>query len=433
MNNKKIMSAIAVLLAVLMLIGLVVSVLPASVFADEDYTINPAWGLPELQARKEELAAKAEKSQEKIAELQEQHATLIEQKTAYDERDAYIREQITITDEQIGRYRSLIAEKEKEVTEAKRLEDEQLARYRARVRAMEENGGYNILTLLLRADSFSGFLTAIDDIRDIMSSDRLLEDRYIAAREEHERIQGEYEEEKEGYEQTLDELSTEQEQLRENIRQTEELMAKLEQEIEQNQTEYEAALAAETAAGEAIDAKIAQLYAAYMAAHPYVAPESASPSDSSGGTESVQTDPEEGEYYYYEPDATGSGSLAWPVPGCYSVSSDYGTRTHPITGEVSRMHYGMDIAATATTSLSITATVCRRFTPTCPAPRWPKAPRSDRARPSAIWVPPAWPRAPTATWRSLWTARMSIPPITWAEATLPRCCGNTNRTDARIP
>ena len=343
MNNKKVMSAIAVLLAVLMLIGLVVSVLPASVFADEDYTINPAWGLPELQARKEELAAKAEKSQEKIAELQEQHATLIEQKTAYDERDAYIREQITITDEQIGRYRSLIAEKEKEVTEAKRLEDEQLARYRARVRAMEENGGYNILTLLLRADSFSGFLTAIDDIRDIMSSDRLLEDRYIAAREEHERIQGEYEEEKEGYEQTLDELSTEQEQLRENIRQTEELMAKLEQEIEQNQTEYEAALAAETAAGEAIDAKIAQLYAAYMAAHPYVAPESASPANSSEGTESVQTDPEEGEYYYYEPDATGSGSLAWPVPGCYSVSSDYGERTHPITGEVSRMHYGMDI------------------------------------------------------------------------------------------
>ena len=72
MNRKKIMSAIAVLLAVLMLLGLVVSVLPASIYAEEDYTINPAWGLPELQARKEELAAKAEESQAKIAELQEE-------------------------------------------------------------------------------------------------------------------------------------------------------------------------------------------------------------------------------------------------------------------------------------------------------------------------------------------------------------------------
>ena len=342
MNNKKVMSAIAILLAVLMLLGLMVSVMPASVFADEDYTINPAWGLPELQARKEELAAKAEQSQEKISELQEQHATLIEQKTAYDERDAYIREQIAITDEQIELYRALIADKEKEVDEARKLEEEQLARYRARVRAMEENGGYNVLSLLLHANSFSGFLSAIDDIRDIMSSDRLLEDRYIAAREEHERVRNEYEAEKAGYEQTMEELSAEQDELNANIRQTEELMARLEKEIAENQTEYEAVLAAEIAAGKAIDEKIAQLYAAYLAAHPYVPSEPNS--GESGGVSGEETgETESGGYYYYESTAGGTGTLGWPVPGCYNVSSEYGTRTHPVTGEVSRMHYGMDI------------------------------------------------------------------------------------------
>ena len=309
------MSAIAVLLAVLMLLGLVVSVLPASIYAEEDYTINPA---------------KAEESQAKIAELQEEKATLIEQKVAYDERDAYIREQIAITDEQIVRYQTLIEEKQAEVTEAKRLEDEQLQRYRTRVRAMEENSDVGILSLLLKADSFSGFLAAIDDIRDIMSSDRTLEQRYIAAREEHERVQAEYEAEKAVYDATMAELKDEQEELAASISETEELMAKLEKELEENETEYEAVIAAELAASDAIDAKIAQLYAAYLASHGVSAGEGTISVDNSGGQTVITY--------------TGaSGTLMWPVPGCYNVSSEYGTRTHPVTGEESRMHYGMDI------------------------------------------------------------------------------------------
>ena len=110
----------------------------------------------------------------------------------------------------------------------------------------------------------------------------------------------------------------------------EELMAKLEKELEENETEYEAVIAAELAASDAIDAKIAQLYAAYLASHGVSAGEGSISVDNSGGQTVITY--------------TGaSGTLMWPVPGCYNVSSDYGTRTHPITGEVSRMHYGMDI------------------------------------------------------------------------------------------
>ena len=121
MNNKKIISVIAVILAVLMLLGLVVGILPASVFADgeEDFSVNTQASLEELQARKEELSEKAEQSKATIEELEEGQAALIVQKAAYDERDAYIREQIAITDEQIEIYRGLIAEKEKEVDAAR--------------------------------------------------------------------------------------------------------------------------------------------------------------------------------------------------------------------------------------------------------------------------------------------------------------------------
>ena len=333
MNNKKIISAIAILLAVLMLVGLVVGLLPASVFADgeEDFSVNTQGSLEELQARKEELAEKAEQSKNTIEELENGQAALIEQKAAYDERDSYLREQIALTDEQIEIYRGLIEDKRQEVEAAKTLEDQQLERYRARVRAMEENGGYNILSIILHSDSLSSLLAGIDDIRDIMESDKRLEEQYIAAREEHERIQAEYEAEKASYEATMAELEGEQTLLENAMRETETLMEKLAEEIEQNVSEYEAALAAIQTADAAIDEKIAQLYAAYLASMGV---------NASDGTLSIDSGSDGQSYITF----TGaSGTLMWPVPGCYSVSSEYGQRVHPITGEVGRMHYGMDI------------------------------------------------------------------------------------------
>ena len=329
MNNKKIISAIAIVLALLMLGGLVVGVFADS--DEEDYSVDPQASLEELQARKEELAAKAEASKATIEELESGQATLIEQKTVYDERDACLREQIAITGEQIELYRGLIADKQKEVDAAKELEDTQLERYRARVRAMEENGGYNILSVILHADSLSSLLSGIDDIRDIMESDHRLEEQYIAAREEPERVRTEYETEKAGYEAKMTELADEQTKLESAMKETDALLEKLAEEIETNTAEYEAALAAVQTAESAIDTKIAQLYAAYLASLGV---------NAGSGNLSVGTGSDGQTYITY----TGaSGTLMWPVPGCYSVSSEYGARVHPITGEVGRMHYGMDI------------------------------------------------------------------------------------------
>ena len=110
-------------------------------------------------------------------------------------------------------YDGIIEEKTEELHLALNREQNQLDKYRTRVRAMEETGGYNILTVLMSSGDFNEFLTALDDMEKIMTADRDLEDAYIEAREESERVKAEYEEVKADCEAKQEVLNTEKEML----------------------------------------------------------------------------------------------------------------------------------------------------------------------------------------------------------------------------
>ena len=166
-RQKKLLSA---LLAALMVFTLVFSVLPAPAYAVTQAEID------ELERKKEAIEKKVEEKQAAVEELEAQQASVLEQKQALDERNEYLYEQLSINAEQIALYDQLIAQKALEVDAAKAKELEQLARWRARVRAMEENGNSDYLSMLLNSNSLGEFLTAIDDIGEIMESDKLLED-----------------------------------------------------------------------------------------------------------------------------------------------------------------------------------------------------------------------------------------------------------------
>ena len=38
------------------------------------------------------------------------------------------------------------------------------------------------------------------------------------------------------------------------------------------------------------------------------------------------------------------GDMTWPIPGYTTITSNYGMRTHPITG-VYKLHTGVDVSA----------------------------------------------------------------------------------------
>ena len=339
MKQKKIASAIAIVLAFLMVASLLLSVIPVSAFADE---------LDDLKAERSALATKVEECAQRLQQLQSQQSNVLEQKAALEEQNRLAEEELKLIEKEIESYDKLIEEKAKEVESAKNKEANQLARYRARIRAMEESGGYNVIALISQSESFSQLITAIDDMGEIMDSDKSLQDEYIAAREETEEIKLQYEEEKAEYEADKDDLAKEQERVKQNIENTNQTLADLEDEIEVAKKEYEEAEAAEAAAA----ATIADMIASPVAQKAREEEEARLRAEQmQQANNNAAANGETPPYSQEEIDAAGSAGsgvssgdsgLMWPVPCSTRVTSRFGYRSDPFTG-ANKYHSGIDI------------------------------------------------------------------------------------------
>ena len=356
MKRKRAFSIIAIVLAVLMLLSLVVSVIPMRAHADEPDELSA------LRARKEELTNQVQEIKERIMGLAETHANVLEQKAALDEQNRLAEEQLALIEEEIDRYEELIRSKGQEVEAAKNREDFQLERYRVRVRAMEESGGYNILALIMQSENVGQLLSAIDDMGQIMESDKQLQHDYEEAREETEQIKAQYEEEKSAYEGRQQELRGEQASILADVQRAEDLLTELEDEVSRAVIEYKEAQLAQEAAAAAISNTIASYNArkaAERAAEQAVAAQAveqakvqvqemmqanmeavAAGYEPAYSEEQIRQVAEEAQTSYAA--GTQESGFVWPLPCSTRVTSRYGNRSDPFTGET-RYHSGIDI------------------------------------------------------------------------------------------
>ena len=319
-NRKKIVSAIAVVMAVLMLLSLVVSVIPVIAYADEDYDST----LSTLQEARNAISSQISDVNAKLKTLREEESAVIDQKMALEERNACALQELDIIGKELELYNKMIEQKAQELEAAKSKEAKQLEKYRTRVRAMEENGGYNILSLILNSDSYSELLAAIDDFGDIMESDRILAERYEEARLETEAVKQEYETYKTEVEEKQADLEEAQKKLEEQIAESEELLKQLAEAIEAAEEEKRKAEEAEAAAAASIAAFIRD----------YEAKRAENTKGDSGDTGSGDGGSDDGNYD--NGGATGTGSFCWPVPSSYRISSTFKYRW-------GRQHTGIDI------------------------------------------------------------------------------------------
>lgn len=315
MSNRKKKLLCALLALALMLPMFAVSTGAAGYAVSEDE-------LDELKAERDALVKQRQEQQAVVNDLRAQQASVLAVKQALDERNMYTQWQIDLTQQEIDLYEDMIADKSIEVDDAKALENEQLDRYRARVRAMEENGNTSLLAYLFSASTLGEFLTAVDDVGEIMESDRELEDAYIEARENTEAVVAEYEEYKAGIVEKQDELRAEQDELQAELDEATQLIIDITANIEENA----AVLAEFEQAEKEAETNVANMV---IALEKQRAAEAAASGGGYGGGGGM---------------VVGTGQFSWPVPSCTYLTSRFGLRVHPITG-VTKSHTGVDIGA----------------------------------------------------------------------------------------
>lgn len=323
MKNKRFVSVVCMVLALLMMLTLVISVIGTQAFAVSQSQIDA------LEDQKKELRSQREDMQANINDLESQKADVLEQKQALDEQNEVARQEIELINEQIELYGQLIEEKAREVEAAKAKEAEQLQAYQDHVRAMEENGKYSYLSIIFKSKSLGELLSNIDMIGEIMDADKRLYDQYTAARENTEKVKAEYEATLAELQDKQTELAEEKKALEDQIAAAVKVITDLESDIAAYEEEYNKNEAAEAALSSQISALTAQMKAE---------------------EEAARLEAEKNNQSYNGTGSTATGSYTWPCPASTYVTSGFGWRIHPIFG-TKRYHNGIDISANSGSSI----------------------------------------------------------------------------------
>ena len=300
--GQKIITAVALVMAILMIAGFLASAL--NIFAVTKAQVDALkTKVAEAGKRKNELKNQLSGLTNDLSALQKQISLLDSQIEAQ-------QDEIDAQEELLTELTQMIADKTIELEESERQQAEQYAQLRSRLRYMVEHGTTSSLSILLSSDSFSDFLNRYEIIRQISLRDENLFEQLKAIR---------------------DKVLTEKRELEDTKKDAEDTKAQM----EANKAELEAQMEAKRKQMESIQLAQKNVKDAYtamietedelMAQYKKAAAEYAAQSTYVGGT------------------------FMWPLPaGNNVVTCKYGMRTHPITGK-RKLHTGVDLrAATGT-------------------------------------------------------------------------------------
>ena len=325
-GKERIQSILCCLLAVLCL------VLPTVTQAASSKDIQKE--LDALQEEAEALEEQQEALESQLADNLEQIEEIIAQKNIIDQQIALLQEQIRNASDQIAAQNILIADQQDLLDEANAQLEQMRIDNKARIRAMEEDGELSYWAVIFQAESFTDLLDRVNMIREIAEADRQRIQKLAEAAQVVEDARAALNMQKEKLEFARTQLQENQTLLDEKRAQADALL----QELISRGAEFEALLEEAEAAEQELLLQIAQKeeeldeakYQEWLAT--YVPPVSGGGSNSGGSTGGN----------------AGGGSVntsGWISPlSSYTLTSRFGMRPHPITGEY-KMHNGIDMAA----------------------------------------------------------------------------------------
>lgn len=340
MRKRKLwISAVAGMLAIVLMFGLVTEVLPDSANAKS---------VSELQSQVDKLKDEQDKIEKQIDELEGQLSDnlkdmedIVAQKNTIDQEVFMLHSQMANLNEQIATYSRLIADKQDELDKAQDRLDKLNKKNKERIRAMEEDGNMTYWSVLFKANDFADLLDRLNMMEEIAAADqRRLKEMSEAAKEVAEAKEG-LEKEKAALENSKEKLQKSEIKLEQKRKEADKLLADLiatgdEYQKLLDKAEEESYKISEDLEGAEEDLKDAK-YQQWLSTS--VPPTTAAPTQSGGGTAGQ---------------STVVGGKKWVVPCNYILfSSPFGYRIHPVYGD-RRFHTGVDLAGRSGTPIVAT-------------------------------------------------------------------------------
>ena len=343
MNKRnRLVSILAGIMAAIMLLTLLVGILPVSASAKSSSEIKAE--ISDLKGDRSDIREQLEDLENKQEANWESIEELVEQKNNIDQQIGLLYEEMDNISEQIRIYSELIAANQEELDEAEAKLAELNERNKERIRAMEEEGEISIWSVIFKARSFTDLIDRLNMMKEIEEADKRrmseLSDAAIAvanARSALETEKAELEESRTALEETEAELD-------EKRVEADELLAELNADkreldaLEDKWEDEEAELSAQIAAAEVELTKVLK------------AEEEARKKAEEEARKKAEEERKKQEAANKNPGSGSSGGSSfvsgesWGRPCSWrKLTSPYGYRTHPTTGQW-KFHNGVDLA-----------------------------------------------------------------------------------------
>ena len=325
-DPKLIIRILAGIMAFVMLLGLILSIIPTSVFAAKSSS-EIREEIDALEDEQMDIWIKMDELEAQQDDNWEDIEGMVAQKDNIDQQIGLLNTEILNINAQITGYSLLIAEKQSELDEAQ-AKLEQLSREnKARIRAMEEEGTVSYWSVLFKANSFMDLLDRLNMIQEIAAADARRLDEMSAAADEVEAARAELAAEKILLEGSREQLKVAQEELEVKRVEADKILTQL--------NEIKRELAAKYEEMEAEEQSFSQLIAGLEQEYT-----EAKKKEEEEKRKQEQAQANSGGSASYAP----SGDGKWYRPCAYTVlTSAYGWRIHPINGNNS-FHNGVDLA-----------------------------------------------------------------------------------------
>lgn len=302
-----------------------------------------------------------DKQEELQGKIDDAKSILEELETLKSDTDAYITEMDNKLDEitaYIGELEGNIEDKNKQITEIEetlvKQEEDIETQYEAmkkRIQFMYENGQHEYIDLILNSESIGDFLNKAEYLTKITEYDRNMLDKMKETKKQIEETKNILLKEKEELQILKDEADNEQEQIELLIEEKGKILEETEQEI-RGKEENISMLQGEIEASKKIVAELEELERKRKEEEERKKKEEEAKQNSQNNNQNTNQDSgqnsntnDSGNSSKYD-----GGTMLWPLPNYYTISSEYGYRIHPIYG-YEEYHSGLDIPAPRGTNI----------------------------------------------------------------------------------